>query len=34
MAVPSLDKANKNNSKIMTWNSLRDCLPAIGYTVT
>ena len=34
MAVPSLDKVNKNNSKIMTWNSLRDCLPAIGYTVT
>ena len=33
MAVPSLDKANKNNSKIMTWNSLRDCLPMIGYTV-
>lgn len=34
MAVPNLDKVNKNNSKIMTWNSLRDCLPAIGYTVT
>lgn len=34
MAVPSLDKVNKNNSKIMTWNSLRECLPAIGYTVT
>lgn len=33
MAVPSLDKVNKNNSKIMTWNSLRDCLPMIGYTV-
>ena len=33
MAVPSLDKVNKNNSKIMTWNSLRDCLPAIGYKV-
>ena len=33
MAVPSLDKANKNTSKIMTWNSLKECLPAIGYTV-
>lgn len=33
MAVPSLDKANKNNSKIMTWNSFRDCLPIIGYKV-
>lgn len=33
MAVPSLDKASKNGSKIMTWNSLRECLPAIGYTV-
>lgn len=33
MAVPSLDKANKNSSKIMTWNSLRECLPMIGYTV-
>ena len=33
MAVPSLDKANKNNSKIMTWNSLRDCLPMIGYNI-
>ena len=33
MAVPSLDKTNKNNSKIMTWNSLKDCLPMLGYTV-
>ena len=33
MAVPSLDKAYKNTSKIMTWNSLRECLPTIGYTV-
>lgn len=33
LAVPNLDKTNKNNSKIMTWNSLRNCLPAIGYTV-
>lgn len=33
MAVPNLDKENKHTSKIMTWNNLRDCLPAIGYTV-
>ena len=33
MAVPSLDKNNKNTSKTMTWNMLKDCLPAIGYTV-
>ena len=33
MAVPSLDKSYKNTSKIMTWNSLRECLPTIGYTV-
>lgn len=33
MAVPSLDKVNKNSSKIMTWNSLRECLPMIGYNV-
>jgi len=33
MAVPSLDKGNKNGSKVMTWNSLKECLPAVGYTV-
>lgn len=33
MAVPSLDKNNKNQSKLMSWNALRECLPAIGYTV-
>ena len=33
MAVPNLDKTNKNNSKTMTWNSLKDCLPMLGYTV-
>lgn len=33
MSVPSLDKANKNSSKIMTWNSLKGYLPAVGYTV-
>lgn len=33
MSIPSLDKANKNSSKIMTWNALKDCLPAIGYSV-
>ena len=31
MAVPELDKANK--SKTMTWNRLKEYLPAIGYTV-
>ena len=33
MAVPSLDKENKNTSKTMTWNALKDCLPAVGYAV-
>ena len=33
MAVPSLDKEHKNTSKVMTWNSLKEYLPAIGYTV-
>ena len=33
MSVPSLDRNNKNNSKTMSWNALKDCLPAIGYTV-
>lgn len=33
MAVPNLDKNNKNTSKIMTWNSLKECLPSVGYTV-
>lgn len=33
MQVPSLDKKNKNGSKVMTWNSLKACLPAIGYNV-
>lgn len=33
MAVPELNKANKNNSKIMTWNHLKEYLPTIGYTV-
>lgn len=31
MAVPELDKANK--SKTMTWNRLKEYLPAIGYTI-
>lgn len=30
MAVPTLDG---RNSRIMTWNMLKNCLPAIGYTV-
>lgn len=33
MNVPSLDKDNKNSSKVMTWNALKECLPSIGYTV-
>jgi len=33
MAIPELDKANKNTSRNMTWNKLKDYLPAIGYTV-
>jgi len=33
MAVPELDKANKNTSRMMTWNKLKDYLPAIGYKV-
>ena len=33
MQIPSLDRANKNSSKIMTWNALKECLPAIGYKV-
>ena len=33
MAVPELDKENKNSSHIMTWNKLKDYLPAIGYSV-
>jgi len=33
MAVPELDKTNKNSSRIMSWNKLKDCLPMIGYTV-
>lgn len=33
MAVPEMDKVNKNSSRIMTWNKLKEYLPAIGYTV-
>ena len=33
MAVPDLDKNNKNSSRIMTWNRLKEYLPIIGYTV-
>jgi hypothetical protein len=31
MSVPEMDKSNKNNSRIMTWNKLKDYLPSIGY---
>lgn len=33
MAVPELDKKNKHTSRIMTWNKLKEYLPAIGYQV-
>jgi len=33
MAVPELDRNNKNTNRIMTWNKLKDYLPALGYTV-
>lgn len=33
MAVPELDKANKNTNRTMTWNRLKEYLPTIGYTV-
>lgn len=33
MGVPELDKVNKNTSRIMTWNKLKEYLPAIGYNV-
>lgn len=33
MSVPELDKKNKNNTRTMTWNKLKEYLPIIGYTV-
>ena len=33
MAVPELDKNNKNSNRIMTWNKLKEYLPIIGYKV-
>jgi len=33
MAVPETDRANKNSNRIMTWNKLKDQLPALGYSV-
>ena len=33
MAVPELDKNNKNSNRIMSWNKLKDYLPNIGYRV-
>lgn len=33
MAVPEIDKVNKNTSRIMTWNKLKEYLPTMGYTV-
>lgn len=34
MAVTDLDKVNKNTTRILTWNKLKDVLPRVGYTVT
>ena len=33
LAVPELDKKNKNVDRIMTWNKLKEYLPTIGYNV-
>ena len=33
MAVPELDKTNKNSNRVMTWNKLKDYLPALGYSI-
>lgn len=33
MSVPELDKTNHNTSRNMTWNKLKEYLPAIGYSV-
>lgn len=33
MAVIDLDKGNKNTTRILTWNRLKDVLPLAGYTV-
>ena len=33
MNVPELDKENKNTSRIMTWNKLKEYLPTLGYKV-
>lgn len=33
MGVPEIDKANKNTTRIMTWNKLKDYLPTMGYQI-
>ena len=33
MNVAELDKKNHNSNRIMTWNKLKDYLPAIGYSI-
>lgn len=33
MAVPELDKVNKNTTRTMTWNKLKDYLPTMGYQI-
>ena len=33
MSVPELDKNNHNTNRIMSWNKLKEYLPAIGYNI-
>jgi len=33
MAVADLDKSNKNTTRILTWNRLKDVLPLAGYVI-
>ena len=33
MSVPELDTTNKHNARTMTWNKLKEYLPAMGYQV-
>lgn len=33
LSVPEIDKVNKNTSRIMTWNRLKEYLPTMGYQV-
>lgn len=33
LSVPELDKVNKNTTRTMTWNKLKDYLPTMGYQI-